>query len=130
VGPVVRAGLLVALLLLAACGSDGSTAAQQPRYDLKIEYWPAGSDGEMRTATLTCDPDGGSHPDPARACDALLENEDALEPVSRDVACTQIYGGNEVASVTGEGVSAALSRVNGCEIARWDRLEPVLELPG
>jgi hypothetical protein len=76
---------------------------------------------------LTCDPDGGSHPDPAQACDALLGNEDTLAPVSGDVACTEIYGGPQEATVVGRDVNASFSRTNGCEIARWDALRPVLE---
>jgi Subtilisin inhibitor-like len=122
------AGLLATVVLLAGCGeaSDaGGDAA--PRYDLTIIYWPEGSSGESRQRTLTCDPDGGSHPDPAGACAALLENADALDPVPRDVACTEIYGGDQVATITGS-VEARFSRENGCEIDRWDRLAPVLEL--
>jgi hypothetical protein len=30
----------------------------------------------------------------------------------------------------GGGVDASFSRANGCEIARWDALKPVLEVPG
>jgi hypothetical protein len=124
------ASLLAALALLAACDSDGSGGSSPPRYDLTVTFWPAGADGESRTATLTCDPDGGSHPDPAKACDALLSNEDALEPVSGDVACTEIYGGPQEATLIGPDVDARFSRTNGCEIARWDALKPVLELAG
>jgi hypothetical protein len=128
VGLVTRSGVLLVLLLAAGCGSDGSAPAQ-PRYDLTISYWPTGRGGEARTATLTCDPDGGTHPDPASACDALLDHEEALEPVAGDVACTQIYGGDQEATVTGD-VDAAFSRANGCEIARWDALADLVELPG
>jgi hypothetical protein len=79
---------------------------------------------------LTCDPDGGSHPDPVSACDALLEHEEALEPVAGDVVCTQIYGGDQVATLSGAGVNASFSRANGCEISRWDKLAPLLDLSG
>jgi hypothetical protein len=124
----------VALLLLAlAAGCGGTEAAGDdgpPRYDLTVTYWPTGRDGEARTATLTCDPDGGSHPNPVSACDALLEHEDALEPVAADVACTQIYGGDQVATLSGAGVNASFSRGNGCEISRWDNLAPLLDLSG
>jgi Subtilisin inhibitor-like len=122
------AALLTALVLLAGCGSDGSGGYSEPRYDLTITYRPAGAAGGEQTATLTCDPDGGTHPDPTKACDALLENEDALESVPGDVACTEIYGGPQVATITGGPVHASFSRSNGCEIARWEALRPVLEL--
>jgi Subtilisin inhibitor-like len=127
VGPVARAALLAALLAAAGCGSDRSAPAQ-PRYDVTVTYWPAGAAGESRSATLTCDPDGGSHPDPVKACAALLSHEDALKPVSGGVACTEVYGGPQQASIVGADVNARFSRTNGCEIARWEALAPVLEL--
>lgn len=120
--------MLAAVVLASGCGTEAAGDDRPPRYDLTITYWPTGRGGEARTATLTCDPDGGSHPDPVSACDALLEHEDALEPVAGDVACTQIYGGGQEATATGPGVDAAFSRTNGCEIARWDALAPVLDL--
>jgi hypothetical protein len=121
------APLLVVLLLLAGCGSsvDSGAGSETPRYDITVVYWPEGPDGESVEATLTCDPEGGSHPDPAGACAALAQNEDALEPVAGYVACTEIYGGDQVARITGS-VKASFSRANGCEIARWDALEAVL----
>jgi hypothetical protein len=119
---------LIVLALLAGCGSDGAGSSAEPRYDVTIVFWPEGAEGESRQATLRCDPDGGTHSDPNGACDTLLENEDALESVAGDVACTQIYGGDQLATITGAGVQASFSRVNGCEIARWDALRPVLEL--
>jgi hypothetical protein len=123
----------VALVLLAAagCGSGSTTVGTsgQPRYDLTITYWSQGTDGSSSTATLTCDPNGGTHPDPARACAALAAHPEALHPVPMDMACTQIYGGDQAARVTGAGLRATFNRSNGCEIARWDALAPVLELP-
>jgi hypothetical protein len=140
VGPLSRAALLLCLLAAAGCGSStgGGDAAEpppQPRHDLQITYWPEGQDGESRTATLTCGPEGGTHPDPAKACAALDAHPEALHPVPMDTACTEIYGGDQVAEVQGSGpaganVRAILNRSNGCEIARWDALAPVLELPG
>jgi hypothetical protein len=119
---------LAALAFLAGCGSDGAGSSAEPRYDVTIVFWPEGADGESRQATLRCDPDGGTHPDPNGACDTLLANEDALKPLAGDVACTEIYGGDQLATITGAGVQASFSRANGCEIARWDALRPVLEL--
>ena len=135
VGPLARRGLLLSLLVAAGCGSGtgGGDAAEppaQPRYDLQITYWPEGKDGQSRTATLTCDPNGGTHPDPAKACAALDAHPEALHPVPGDMACTQIYGGEQVALIEGDGVHAVLNRSNGCEIERWNALAPVLELPG
>ena len=141
-GSLARSALLVGFLVLAGCGSGtgGGDAAgpSQPGYDLEITFWPDGKDGESRTATLTCgqnDAVGGTHPDPAKACAALDAHPEALRPVPTDMACTEIYGGDQVAEVKGVGpggsaVRAILNRSNGCEIARWDALAPVVELPG
>jgi hypothetical protein len=132
----MRIAVLLVSLGLAASGCGGTEAAgddRPVRYDLTVTYWPTGRDGESRSATLQCDPDGGSHPDPVSACDVLLQNEDALQPVAGDVACTEIYGGPQLATIAGTregaGIDATLSRTNGCEIARWDELAAVVELP-
>jgi Subtilisin inhibitor-like len=139
VGSLARAGLVLGLLLAAGCGSasGGGDAAEpppQPRYDLEITFWPKGNDGESRRATLVCEPNGGTHPDSAKACAALDAHPEALHPVPMDVACTEIYGGDQEAEIEGtgadgSGVRALLNRTNGCEIARWDALAPLLELP-
>jgi Subtilisin inhibitor-like len=133
VGPLGRGALLLGLLVAAGCGSatGGGDAAEpppKPRFDLQITYWPEGKGGESRTAALTCDPNGGTHPDAAAACAALDAHPEALHPVPGDMACTEIYGGDQVALVEGEGMRAILNRTNGCEIARWDALAPVIEL--
>jgi hypothetical protein len=52
--------------------------------------------------------------------------------VPDNVACTQIYGGAEEARIAGAlrggSIDSLFSRNNGCEIDRWDRLAPVLDL--
>ena len=104
-GPLARTAALVGLLVVAGCGSatgGGDTAEPpQPGYDLQITYWPEGKDGESRTASLTCDPSGGTHADPAKACAALDAHPEALHPVPMDSACTEIYGGDQVAEDPG-----------------------------
>src|SRR5213079_1990677 len=94
--------LLAVTALLVGCGSNSAGSSSQPRYDLTITFWPVGRSGESRSATLKCDPDGGTHPNVAQACDALLTHEDALKPVAGNVACTEIYGGPQLATVSGE----------------------------
>jgi Subtilisin inhibitor-like len=134
VGSLVRSALLAALLVAAGCGwgtGGGDAAAPpttQPRYDLTITYWPKGKDGPSSTATLTCDPNGGTHPDAGKACAALEAHPEALHPVPTDMACTQIYGGDQVATIEGDGIRAMFNRSNGCQITRWDALAPVLQI--
>ena len=63
---------------------------------------------------------------PARACARLAGTRNPFRPVPRDAVCTEIYGGPQEALVTGTyrgaRVTARFNRVNGCEIARWDRI--------
>ncbi len=91
--------------------------------------------GRTRTWTLTCDPAGGTHPNPAEACAALAANgEAALPPKRKDVACTQVYGGPERATISGtwqgRRVRSSFSRTDGCEIRRWDLLRGLLPPAG
>ena len=60
------------------------------------------------------------------ACSKLLQVQNPFAPVPRDQACTQIYGGPQEAIVVGvyggKPVWARFTRVDGCQIARWNRV--------
>lgn len=141
---------VVVLVLVAGCGSlgdggsggdgDGGDGGTDPgtgsgSTSLTIVLDETGAGDEV-TFTLTCDPPGGDHPDPEGACAALeaAGGVDAFAPTPADRACTEIYGGPQTATVEGTvdgtDVSATFSRVNGCEIARWDALAPLLGSSG
>ena len=128
------ASALAAALLLPACGAEGGNGGGGgggPAVELQVQFWADRARTDGLTATLMCDPAGGTHPRPDEACAALAAHPEALEPVPADAACTQIYGGDETAEVTGVvtgQVKAGFSRENGCEIARWDALAPLLDL--
>jgi len=81
--------------------------------------------------TLTDDPPGGNHPDPAAACAALAAARRPFDPVPRDAVCTQQWGGPQTATIEGtwrgRPVRARYSRTDGCEISRWNALAPVLQ---
>lgn len=88
--------------------------------------------GTVSTWTLSCDPPGGDHPQPDVACGVLgAVGVQVLVPQREAVACTEIYGGDETATIEGtyggREVGAEYSRTNGCEIAQWDLLQPVLQ---
>ncbi|MYY05046.1 MULTISPECIES: SSI family serine proteinase inhibitor [unclassified Streptomyces] len=86
------------------------------------------------TYELACEPARGTHPVAADACERLgqLEGEraDPFAPVPGDAMCTLQYGGTATARVTGtwhgRDVNASFKRTDGCEIARWNQLRPVL----
>ena len=83
---------------------------------------------------LTCDPTGGDHPRAAAACDRLAtaeqEGSDPFAKPAPDEICTFVYGGPQTAHVAGTwdgtNVDAKFSRTNGCEVSRWNAIEPVL----
>ena len=84
--------------------------------------------------TLSCHPTGGDHPRADEACQRLdAVEKDGTDPFAKpapDEICTFIYGGPQTATVVGTwkgaNVDAKFSRSNGCEIARWNAIEPVL----
>lgn len=88
--------------------------------------------GNVVTTTLTCEPVGGDHPDAAGACAGIAAagGAAAFAPADPSLACTEIYGGPQTATVTGTvngaAVDASFSRANGCEIARWEALVALL----
>jgi hypothetical protein len=128
----VRLPLLLAFVVaLVACGSASSDATSGAT-SLTVTYRPKGSEASSPTTwVLRCNPPRGTLPRPARACSRLAAGGAKLfAPVPRDAVCTEIYGGPQTARVVGRvagrRVSAAFNRVNGCQIARWDRLAPWL----
>lgn len=128
--------LAASLLLLAGCGTQGGVGdggdgtapdegvSRGAATELRIVVDASRGSGE-RTYTLTCDPAGGDHPDPAAACRMLERMDEPFEPVPQGAMCTEIYGGPQTAKVTGtfrgEPVRAEFSRTDGCQISRWDR---------
>ena len=132
----ILVGSLLALALLGACGEPtvvvapgGQTTGTGVPADLSITV--GDGSGATSTLTLTCLPAGGNHPDPDAACTALAAAwPEQFEPPATDVACTEIYGGPETATVTGtidgRPVNASFSRTNGCQIHRWDALSALL----
>jgi len=130
---------LAALLLAGGCGgTEDQEDVGVPPTMLTIAVQAQGPEGPRTDVILHCDPPGGTHPRPDAACATLFGNLSALDPVPGDVACTEIFGGPERAVVRGTIVEpgsgdereadARLSRSNGCEIERWDRLGPLLDL--
>ena len=125
------AALATALALgLAACGSDASddTSADTntAATELTLTLDPDGSAGEDAIqATVSCPGDA------AAVCDAVAAlPAQPTDPVPPETACTEIFGGPDTLKIEGtlrgERVSAHLTRVNGCEIDRFDRFTDLL----
>ena len=120
------AALTLAALAVAGCGGkDSSSGTASPTADLQISTSVKGSEQPSKLWTLRC-PAGGTLPDAAGACSKLAQIEDPFAPVPKGTACTEIYGGPELADVSGtfdgKPVNTQFSRGNGCEIEHWKKV--------
>ena len=115
---------------LAGCGADAPTGAELvSKLEMSVQ---ADEKSTPRTASLTCPGEKAKDRDICAALDVVAPK--VFEPVPVDQACTAIYGGPRKATITGtyqdEPVSAVFTQENGCEIARWNQIRPVLEALG
>jgi hypothetical protein len=123
--------LILAAAALAACGEDGTPATSGDDENLASLVVRVDDDGDgpnaARELELECDA-----PTDSSACGAAAGTSAAdLAPTEEGKACTQLFGGPQTASIKGtlrgEEVDATFSRRDGCEIARWERVAPLLE---
>ena len=118
------------LVLLPPVAQASSTTAR------RIVYLEDASQPSERVRwSLRCDPVGGTLPRRVAACRELARaGWRAFKPVAPDIACIEIFGGPQVAIVSGRvdgrRVWARLSRVDGCQIARWERVPSLLPAGG
>ena len=135
----MSAPLVVVLVVVAVagCGGEdegpGSSPGGPTTAELTFVYKADESAGPER-ATLTCP----AAQDDSAGKESCLElgrvPTETFDPVPPGTACTEIYGGPQTVRVTGRlggrEIESLFSRVNGCEISRWDSLSPVLESLG
>jgi hypothetical protein len=127
----VRALLLIAASLLAfgatACSGSGST--KDIEIALRIAVWPEGpaAGKPVQRWGLRCNPLGGNLPHGDRACYLLTTIPRPFAPVPAGTACSQVYGGPQEARVAGRfrgrPVDALFRRTDGCQTARWNRVD-------
>ncbi|WP_115789432.1 serine protease inhibitor [Arthrobacter silvisoli] len=107
------------------------------RYDveLTVTLLEAPGAAEQQFVLLAADGEaaaGSTVPDPRAALAAVEQHgEEIFFPVPRpDRRCTQQYGGPQTATVTGtfrgRPVDCRFSRTDGCEIAKWRNMAPLL----
>ncbi|WP_030576216.1 SSI family serine proteinase inhibitor [Streptomyces anulatus] len=115
----------------------GSGEADEVLTRLTVSVENTGVAGADGTFELECGPTGGSHPRGQAACDRLAEagatragRQELFRATPEGTMCTMIHGGDATARIVGtwEGraVDTTASRRDGCEIARWNSLVPVL----
>lgn len=132
-----RRALLTVLTTTVAVAAAGCGEDEAP--DPPARGLPGAVDVQVRA-----DPDGdGPRPevrrrircgpqDDAARCRALRQAPASTwSPVPDGQVCTRIYGGPQVARVQGRvdgrAVNARLTRVDGCDLARWRTLSAVLD---
>ncbi|MCA0143418.1 SSI family serine proteinase inhibitor [Blastococcus sp. LR1] len=142
--------VVLPLLLLGACGSQPADDADEPaagssadpgtttgieqtQNDLRIDV-DRGDGSPPESWTLVCA--GfveGTHPQAQAACDHLAGMTEPFAPLADDLMCTEQYGGDQTARITGrwagQAVELDLSRRDGCRISQWDSFGPVLPIP-
>jgi hypothetical protein len=122
--------LLLVAVTLAGCGSDEPNPSAPGDAELAALVVTVDDDGDggapARELELNC-----AEPTDSAACGAVagISARD-LAPTPADTACTQLFGGPEMATIKGqirgEEVDATFSRRDGCEIERWKRVEALL----
>jgi len=129
----------LALFALAGCGGeqeagDGSVPGKPaPATQLTVRVDPDG-DGpaEPKQARVLCDQEADERGSPCAAAKRLRPAD--FEPTPGDVACTELFGGPETATISGtlerERVEGRFSRHDGCEIARWEKVSALLAEAG
>jgi hypothetical protein len=126
---MIFSAVLATLTVGAAAPALASDTAEKTA-SLSIIY-RADAAAQAVTWSLECPARTGTHPNPFGACDRLANlSGDPFTPVPKGTLCLDVYGGPQTASVTGSWgqtrVSASFRLNNSCEIARWQKLVPVL----
>lgn len=99
-----------------------ATAAPELNPSGRLTVSVSVSGGPAKTVSLTCDPDGGTHPTPQKACDQLrsVSGDPAQLAPDRDRVCTQEHQPHQVTmtgSWLGQSVSYKKTFGNRCEMA-------------
>ena len=122
--------LLSVVTALAAVLAPAATAASTtaPTTELTISVYGRLTP-VVREYRLTCDPDGGTHPQPKAACEAIRKSPGTIKPPPPTANCYDRVFGPEHAKVSGRlfgvEVAAEFNRRNSCEEDRWQAWLPV-----
>lgn len=103
----------------------GTTSAAKVSLNIVLT---AGRDTAARHWTLTCEPTGGSYPDPAAACANLLKLRTILNPAPVHVMCPMIMADASsyvvYGTFLGETVHESIPD-GGCSLSRWNELKGI-----
>jgi hypothetical protein len=132
--PLVRCLVAVAACTaaVAACGTatsggsaaGGSPSPAAPKVSLNITV--SGAPGSTaKHWTLTCEPAGGTHPDPAAACRQLLGVKGPFAPEPKGMECPMILASTKEVTIQGTYLGQPVNTVlrdGGCTLSRWTEL--------
>jgi hypothetical protein len=109
--------------------STGSGSAHKaPKVSLSVTVRDSPS-SKPRHWTLQCDPAGGSHADPAKACRTLLSSKkDPFAPLTGHQMCPMILASAKTATVTGTWFGTRVHRMitdGGCDLPVWAKIGQV-----
>jgi hypothetical protein len=143
-GRRAAAGIAIAGLALVGCGSvaapsgggsgsgsasgSSSSPAAAPKASLTITVLN-GPDKKISHWTLSCDPAGGTHPDPAKACAALEAIKNPFAQVRTGQDCPMILASSRRATFVGTWFGAKVDRTiidGGCDLANWSKIGQVV----
>jgi Subtilisin inhibitor-like len=145
---ILTRGVLVAAcgILATACGSmaapasggaggsaspSSSTSAAGTTSAAKVSLnivLTAGRNTAAKHWTLTCEPAGGSYPDPAAACAKLLELRTILNPAPVHIMCPMIMADASSYVVYGTFLGQTVHESipdGGCSLSRWNELKGI-----
>ncbi|WP_170191816.1 SSI family serine proteinase inhibitor [Saccharothrix syringae] len=128
--PVVTAPVVTAPVVTGTSASGTSASGTSASgTDLTVSVHDPLGRAVVREYHLTCAPDGGDHPNPRAACEAIRKSPDAVKPGPPTRNCYDRVYGSQRAKVTGlllgVRVTSEFQRVNSCEEARWQAWLPV-----
>ncbi len=137
---VALVAVAMASVVPAGCGDeDEPDPRTRAESSLSLSFSVTDPGGPIGRARLRCDgrastatgylAERGASALCARARSAAVRRVLAGPPSPRR-ACTQIYGGPQVARITGRRgetrIARTITREDGCRIAEWDALGPLL----
>lgn len=109
----------------APSGQGGSSAAAK----VMLKFDLTGGPDEPKHWTLNCEPTGGTHPDPAATCAALLKLKSPFAPTSKQMACPMIMRSDRKILVTGIWLGHSVHRVvldGSCDLDLFGKLAKIL----
>jgi hypothetical protein len=113
---------------VSATGSSGSGSAPAPKASLNITMQGAPGTAAKHW-TLRCDPAGGTHPNAAATCTALLAVKNPFGTPKAHQMCPMIMASSKKLIFTGTWYGKKINRTildGGCDLTRWTRLSQAL----